>query len=261
VHCKTAAGARRRRIPESVGFKRCSTSRAAILDWIDRSIRPSRNTKPPAAVVLSKTIPVGYRWRRREARGRRSSGAPPRARKTGPTLAVYGSPAGTFPISYVKDRHVEAVKKGGLRLDRDETPGVARDRGRPAPGIAELYDIPIELMAKILQAAGATEPSRLATRHSRRYQLARMRSQISGRRRDPGDRWTGDRDRLFDEDGQCEQFAENATCATRSGATGTDSDRVGNARSRSLRRIPRAGDRAARGPSHASVTDHGFAQR
>ena len=88
-------------------------------------------------------------------------------------------------------------------------------RGRPraagstsAREIAELYDIPIELMAKVLQRL--VRRGLLASQQGTRggYQLARRAVADFGRRRHPGDRWPGHRHCVLDRRRQCDQFAK-----------------------------------------------------
>ncbi len=92
-------------------------------------------------------------------------------------------------LSKKADYALIAMKHLALRGDRGSS---------SAREIAELYDIPIELMAKVLQRL--VRRGLLASHQGTRggYQLARAAGADFGGRRHPGDRRPGDRDRLLD---------------------------------------------------------------
>src|SRR2546422_10957003 len=109
--------------------------------------------------------------------------------------------AGTFLISYVKDRHVEAVKKGGLRLDRDETPGAARRPGLPgvivSPGNRGTVRHSDRAHGKGASATGSARTARFASGYPWRVTTGADSVAEFGCRRHSNDRWTRDRRALF----------------------------------------------------------------
>ena len=131
------------------------------------------------------------------------------------------------------------------------------DRGSSsAREIAGQYDIPIELLAKVLQRL--VRRGLLASHQGTRggYQLARMPCADFGRRRHPGDRRSGVRHRLLGVRrwrvrAVCEvQRARSAVAACASGFW----RRSASARSRSLRPIRRRRRADARGgAAHAPL--------
>ena len=89
--------------------------------------------------------------------------------------------------------------------------------------IAEQYDIPIELMAKVLQrlARRGLLTSHQGTRGG--YRLARPAGVDLGRRHHPGDRRPADRHRLLDRGRELRPVRASAASAIRSGASRTAS--------------------------------------
>ena len=133
------------------------------------------------------------------------------------------------------------------------------DRGSSsAREIAEQYDIPIELMAKVLQRL--VRRGLLASHQGTRggYQLARPPAADFGGRRHPGDRRSGDGDRLFDR-----RRTVRAVCEmqrARSAVAGARTDSVG-ARRVHDRRAGGGSDVGAGAPRAAVLHTHCDGQR
>ena len=73
------------------------------------------------------------------------------------------------------------------------------DRGSSsAREIAEQYDIPIELMAKVTSASRAAGTAGVASGNARRLSTVAASEADFGRRRDSSHRRSGDRDRVLD---------------------------------------------------------------
>ena len=111
-------------------------------------------------------------------------------------------------LSKKADYALIAMKHLALRGDRGSS---------SAREIAEQYDIPIELMAKVLQRL--VRRGLLASQQGTRggYQLARPADADFGGRRHSGDRRPGHRDGLFDRRRTRASSSRSATCATRCG--------------------------------------------
>ena len=111
-------------------------------------------------------------------------------------------------LSKKADYALMAMKHLALRGDRGSS---------SAREIAEQYDIPIELMAKVLQRL--VRRGLLASQQGTRggYQLARPPGTDFGRRCHPGDRRPGDRHRVSRPTKGSASSFRNATCAIRCG--------------------------------------------
>ena len=112
-------------------------------------------------------------------------------------------------LSKKADYALMAMKHLALRGDRGSS---------SAREIAEQYDIPIELLAKVLQRL--VRRGLLASHQGTRggYQLARVPAPDFGGRRDSGDRRPGDGDRLLvDRRWRSASSSRSATCAIRCG--------------------------------------------
>ena len=134
-------------------------------------------------------------------------------------------------LSKKADYALMAMKHLALRGDRGSS---------SAREIAEQYDIPIELMAKVLQrlVRRGLLVSQQGTRGG--YQLARGAGADLGGRRHPGDRGPGDGHGVLDRRRARASSSRSATCAIRCGGCANGFwRRSASARSPSWRRIRR----------------------
>src|SRR4029079_10754067 len=148
-------------------------------------------------------------------------------------------------LSKKADYALIAMKHLALRGDRGSS---------SAREIAAMYDIPIELMAKVLQRLLRPGPPRSPAGNPGRLPAGAGPDADFCRRRDPGDRWPCDRDRVLVRRRTvrtvCEmQRARSVVARTRTNSLAARRmhDRGAGGRSAG------AADRAARGAAHALV--------
>ena len=168
----------------------------------------------PAAQILPGQVRDAAQDRRRRHRreGRRRLGA---GLDQGPDVGRRQAATGDvvmLRLSKKADYALMAMKHLAIKSDSAPSSTSARE-------IAEQYDIPIELMAKVLQrlARSGLLTSHQGTRGG--YTLSRPDRVDLGRRHHPGDRRPADRHRLLDRGRERASSSRSATSAIRSGGS------------------------------------------